>query len=130
VEALRRDGEAEPPSALAGQRVVALAGLASPAGFVTTLARLGATVADVVAFPDHHPYTGADFERVRASARRAGVRAVVTTEKDWVRLRELPRLDIELWVLPIRLDMGADRAALVGTLADTLRRKAPQRALP
>jgi tetraacyldisaccharide-1-P 4'-kinase len=62
--------------------------------------------------------------------RRAGVSCVVTTEKDWVRLREVPRLDIELWVLAVRLDMGADRATLVGALADTLRRKATHRALP
>ena len=132
AEALRREGDGAPrsPAGLAGRRVVALAGLASPAGFVTTLAGLGATVAELVAFPDHHPYTEADLERVRSSARRAGVSCVVTTEKDWMRLREVPRPDIELWVLSVRLDMGADRAALVGTLADTLRRKATQRALP
>jgi tetraacyldisaccharide 4'-kinase len=132
AEALRRDGEGvpQPPSALAGRRVVALAGLASPAGFVTTLAGLGATVAELVEFPDHHPYTEADLERVRSSARRAGVNCVVTTEKDWVRLREAPRLDVELWVLSVRLDMGADRAALVEALAETLRRKAAKRALP
>lgn len=132
AEALRREGEGEPqsPSALAGRQVVALAGLASPAGFVATLAGLGASVAELVAFPDHHPYAETDLERVRSSARRAGVSCVVTTEKDWMRLREVPRLDLELWVLSVRLDMGADRAALVGILADTLRRKAPQRALP
>jgi len=132
AEALRPDidGAPRPPSALAGRRVVALAGLASPAGFVTTLARLGATVADLVEFPDHHPYTRADLERVCASARRAGADWVVTTEKDWVRLREVPRPEIELWVLSVRLDMGRDRAALVEVLADTLRRKAGERALP
>jgi tetraacyldisaccharide 4'-kinase len=132
AEALRREGEGAPqsPSALAGRRVLALAGLASPASFVTTLAGLGATVVELVAFPDHHPYTETDLERVRTSVRRAGVSCVVTTEKDWVRLREVPRLDIELWVLAVRLDMGADRATLVGALADTLRRKATHRALP
>ena len=132
AEALRRAGEGapQPPSALAGRRVVAFAGLASPAGFVTTLAGLGATVAELVDFPDHHPYTEADLLRVRSSARRAGASCVVTTEKDWVRLREVPRLDVELWVLSVRLDMGADRAALVEALAETLRRKAAERALP
>lgn len=132
AEALRPDtgGAARSPSALSGRRVVALAGLASPAGFVTTLARLGATVADLVEFPDHHPYTQADLDRVGSSARRAGADWVVTTEKDWVRLRDLPRPEIELWVLAVRLDMGGDRAPLVEVLADTLRRKAGERALP
>jgi tetraacyldisaccharide 4'-kinase len=132
AEALRQGCEGAPqsPSALAGRRVIALAGVASPTGFVMTLAGLGATVTELLAFPDHHPYTEADLLRVRSSARRAAVNCVVTTEKDWVRLREAPRLEVELWVLSVRLDMGADRANLVEALAETLRRKAAERALP
>jgi len=131
AEALRPDADGAPrsPSALSGRRVVALAGLASPAGFLTTLSSLGATVAELEEFPDHHPYTRADLERVGSTSRRAGADWVVTTEKDWVRLREVPRPAIELWVLSVRLDMGSDRAALVEILARTLRRKAEERAL-
>jgi tetraacyldisaccharide 4'-kinase len=122
------DGTALPPETLAGRRVVALAGLASPERFVTTLSRLGAIVAELVEFPDHHPYTEADLDRVRASVRRAGAGCVVTTEKDWMRLREGLPLDIDLWALSVRLDMGEDRSALIEALADTLRRKATERA--
>jgi tetraacyldisaccharide 4'-kinase len=130
VHALRRgtDGTALPPQALAGRRVVALAGLASPAGFVATLSSLGAIVAELEEFPDHHPYTEADLGRVRASARRAGAECVVTTEKDWMRLREGPRSALDLWALSVRLDMGEDRTALVEALAEALRRKATERA--
>jgi hypothetical protein len=60
--------------------------------------------------------------------RRAGAGCVVTTEKDWMRLREGPPLDIDLWALSVRLDMGEDRSALIEALADTLRRKATERA--
>lgn len=129
AEALRRggDGTGRPPSALSGRRIVALAGLASPAGFVRTLASLGAKVAELVEFPDHHPYTVADVERVWSVARGARADWVVTTEKDWVRLQEMPQAELELWVLSVRLDMGTDRAALVRILADTLRRKTAQR---
>ena len=52
----------------------------------------------------------------------------MTTEKDWMRLREGPPLDIDLWALSVRLDMGKDRSALIEALADTLRRKATERA--
>jgi len=130
VHALRHgsDGTVRPPETLAGRRVVALAGLASPAGFVTTLSRLGAIVAELVEFPDHHPYTEADLDRVRASVRRTGAECVVTTEKDWMRLREGPRPAFDLWALSVRLDMGEDRGALVEALAETLRRKAMERA--
>ena len=124
------DGTAHSPEILSGRRVVAFAGLASPEGFVTTLSRLGATVAELVEFPDHHPYSEADLDRIRASARRAGAEWVVTTEKDWMRLREAPKLIRDVWALSVRLDMGRYRSALVEALADTLRRKATQQATP
>ena len=41
---------------LAGRRVVALAGLASPRGFAETVRGLGAEVASLAEFPDHHWY--------------------------------------------------------------------------
>ena len=132
AHALRRTGDGPPqsPTVLSGRRVVAFVGLASPAGFVRTLTSLGATVAELVEFPDHHPYTEADLERVGASARRTGADCVVTSEKDWMRLREGPKHALDLWALSVRLDMGSDRAALVEALADTLRRKAAERATP
>jgi tetraacyldisaccharide 4'-kinase len=118
------DGATHPPSAIGGRRVVALAGLASPAGFVTTLTSLGAVVAELLAFPDHHPYGATDLERVRLSARRTQADWVVTTEKDWVRLREVPSLDLPLKILSVRLDLGADSRALARALRETLRGKA------
>jgi len=130
-EALRAgDGGSLPASTLAGCRVLAVAGLASPAGFVATLASLGADVVDLVEFPDHHRYTGYDLERIRAAARRAGADRVVTTEKDWMRLREGPPSDIGWLVLSVRLDMGPDRARLAALLSETLRRTASARSVP
>ena len=124
------DGAAHSPKALSGRRVVAFAGLASPEGFVATLSSLGATVAELVEFPDHHPYAETDLDRIRASARRAGADWIVTTEKDWMRLRDTPKLNKDLWALSVRLDMGRDRSALVEALADTLRRKTMERVTP
>lgn len=124
------DAAALPPSMLAGSRVVAVAGLASPAGFVSTLSSLGADVVELVEFPDHHRYSASDLARVRSVARQTGADRVVTTEKDWVRLREGPPSDIDWWVLSVRLDMAADRARLVEQLSETLRRRTSARARP
>lgn len=121
---------AEPPEALCGRKVLILAGLAAPGGFVATAEGLGAEVAGVAEFPDHHWYTSGDFARVAARVRETGAEAVLTTEKDWVRLREMPRGDVPFWVLSMRLDMGADSAALAQALADTLRRVAAGRRTP
>ena len=60
-------------------------GIADPEGFRLTLERSGVTVLDLVAFPDHHPYTPSDVAAVMAVARKAGARALVTTQKDAVR---------------------------------------------
>jgi tetraacyldisaccharide 4'-kinase len=117
-------GRAEAPEALCGRKVLALAGLAAPRGFVATAEGLGAEVAGLAEFPDHHWYTAGDLARVAARARETGAEAVLTTEKDWVRLRETARGDVPFWVLSVRLDMGADRAALVEALTETLRRAA------
>jgi tetraacyldisaccharide 4'-kinase len=126
---LRRgdDGRAEAPEALGGRKVLALAGLAAPRGFVATAEGLGAEVAGLAEFPDHHWYTPRDLARVAERARETGAEAVLTTDKDWVRLREMARGDVPFWVLSVRLDMGGDRAALVHALSETLRRAAAGR---
>src|SRR6185503_17995742 len=96
-----------PLSRLDGARVLPFAGIASPAAFAATLRSIGA-VGDVVAFPDHHWYSDDD---VRALQRRAaGADALVTTEKDWVRLRGHLGAGPPLYVLSValRLRAGAD----------------------
>jgi tetraacyldisaccharide 4'-kinase len=75
-------------------------------------------------FPDHHWYTPGDLGRVAAMVREVGAEAVLTTEKDWVRLREMPLGEVPFWVLSVRLDMGADSMALAQVLSETLRRAA------
>jgi tetraacyldisaccharide 4'-kinase len=141
--ALRRDERSESPQALAGRRVLVLAGLAAPEGFVATAGGLGAEVVGLAEFPDHYWYSAGDLARVATLARDKGAEAVLTTEKDWVRIRDIPpgpcpespgprresdyqwpREDMPFWVLSIRLDMGGDRGPLVQALADTLKRVA------
>ena len=129
---LRRgaDLRGDAPATLRGRKVLMLAGLAATGGFVATAEGLGAVVLGLVEFPDHHWYTPGDLARVAARAREAGAEAVLTTEKDWVRLREIPRGDVPYWVLSVRLDMGADRVALARTLSETLRRATVGRPMP
>ena len=71
---------------LRGRRVLLLCALARPDGFRRTLAALGAAVTAERVFRDHHRFTGAELEETLRAASRAGCDAVVTTEKDAVRL--------------------------------------------
>ena len=90
---------------LAGLRVLAFAGVASPESFARTLRDLGVIIEDVVTFDDHHWYSRADLTDLATRAERAGVDALVTTEKDWVRLRGLPLPARPVHVLSVTLDL-------------------------
>jgi len=98
--------EPVPLTTLAGARVTAFAGIAAPASFATTLRQLGA-VADLVPFPDHHWYTTADVRALDARAAKA--EALVTTEKDWVRLRgHAPTRPLYVVAVSLRLVRGEE----------------------
>jgi tetraacyldisaccharide 4'-kinase len=88
---------------LAGRRLIAFAGIASPAAFTATLKSSGAAVEYLAEFADHHWYSADDVERLDARAKELGVEALITTEKDWVRLRRLRLPKRPLYVLSVRL---------------------------
>ena len=71
---------------LNGRPLLAFAGIASPARFFDDLRALGCELAGTLAFRDHHPYSRADLNAIVAAARTAGAQAILTTEKDYVRL--------------------------------------------
>ncbi len=71
------------PAALRGMRLFAFAGLADDAQFFRSL---GVPLAGQRSFPDHHRYTPADIAEIKRSARDAGAGAIVTTEKDAVKI--------------------------------------------
>ena len=99
-------GEAHDPKHLDGRCVGLLSSIGDPQGFEATIQRLHATISWHRAYPDHHPYQAADWTSLLQ--RQLGVRpdAIVTTEKDWVRLKPVVGdrpLDVPVWVLGIRL---------------------------
>lgn len=108
-----------PVEALAERPVLAFAGIAVPERFAATLARLGILPREFVAFPDHHPYDAADVAALEARARRLGAEALLTTEKDAVRLPAEGALPV--WALRVRLRLedpgGAWWRALEARLA-------------
>jgi tetraacyldisaccharide 4'-kinase len=69
--------------------VAAFCGVARPEQFFDGLENAGLRLAARTAFPDHHSYTASDVERLLANARSVGAAALLTTEKDFVRLGKL-----------------------------------------
>jgi tetraacyldisaccharide 4'-kinase len=94
------------PSALKGERVLAVSGIGNPESFRRLLTAAGAIVVDHCVFPDHHAYSVDDLQRVRSAAEQAGVDRIVTTEKDAVKLaqiNEVKNRQVELWA--VRIDL-------------------------
>jgi tetraacyldisaccharide 4'-kinase len=112
--------------------VVAFCGIARPEQFFEGLERAGLRVAARFAFPDHHRYTAGDLERVTSAAQKAGATALLTTEKDRVRLGALAesfpasvplRTSIPLRAVELRIEIEGEAAA-VDWLIRTMREPA------
>lgn len=108
---------------LAGQKVVAFAGIGLPQKFQATLTGFGAVIAGWKSFPDHHVYSVAELRRLQAEAARETA-FLVTTEKDYVRIS--PHLDMLDQELPMPVAVpGAlifrDEPALDDALLQALR---------
>lgn len=88
AEALSQRGHDRPDGTtqLAGQRVVAFAGIGNPSALVATMEQLGAEVVEYLVFPDHHPYTEADWQAILDVAQQQHAACLATTDKDAVRV--------------------------------------------
>lgn len=79
-------GETRPLSTLRDTSVLAFAGIARPASFVSMLRSLGAVVKAELFFPDHYVYSKEELMALFQRAADEKVNMIVTTEKDAVRL--------------------------------------------
>jgi tetraacyldisaccharide 4'-kinase len=100
--------------------VVAVAGIADPAGFFADLKAAGWTIARELPYQDHHPYGAADVARIAGAARAADARLVLTTEKDLVRLLPFRPFSVPVAGVPMTLELDAP-AALDAWLTDIIR---------
>jgi len=91
-----------PPESLKEKKILAFSGVARPESFQNTLLSLEARIIKMEVFADHHWYTRKDLERLWQKAAELNVDALVTTEKDMVRLKDCPMGSIPLWVLSIQ----------------------------
>jgi tetraacyldisaccharide 4'-kinase len=100
--------------------VVTFCGIARPEQFFAGLEsagldRAGLRLAARFAFPDHHRYTARDLERVTSAAQKAGATALLTTDKDRVRLgamaENLPAA-FPLRTVPLRIEIEDEAGAI------------------
>lgn len=92
----------ESVSWLRGRRVVAACAIGNPGPFLEQVRRASGEVAGRLVLRDHDPYDAAAVREILAMVERERASAVVTTAKDWVKLRDrmggmrvaVPRLEL------------------------------------
>ncbi len=101
------------PPSLHDRPWAAFCGIGNPETFRETLRKLGGKLCAWRTFPDHHDYDRATLEDLRDWAEKQPWDcAIVTTQKDLVKLRVQRLGERELWALPIRLHIMAQGRVL------------------
>lgn len=105
-----------PLEELSGAPVIALAGIGKPQLFSEDIRRMGIEVTEEAFFADHHWFTQKELDHILARLSTGPARAVLTTEKDSVRLESLRFGQGQVFALRIQARADADedfRRALV-----------------
>ena len=112
---------------LNGTHILAMTGIARPNKFFGSLARLGASLEEIVEFPDHHVFSEQDAINILATAQKNEL-PIVMTQKDKVRLPdsgERGRLLSRASVLHVKMQIEQPRK-LAQQLDSTISPSAPQ----
>ncbi len=91
------------------QPVFAFCGIGNPSAFLSDLRRWGIAIAGKHVFRDHHSYSAHDAKILEADARRAGAKALLTTEKDIQNLKKVNFSELPLYCCRIALELRDDK---------------------
>ncbi|MBW1751025.1 MAG: tetraacyldisaccharide 4'-kinase [Deltaproteobacteria bacterium] len=107
-------------SVLKDRKVFAFSAIANNENFHKTLTEMGCRIAGHANFSDHHHYGITDLQRIITEAERAGAEIIVTTQKDETKIPENYKWPLELMVIGIRPNFGADTETFHRFLGDRL----------
>ncbi len=112
-------GEVYEAKDLAGWNIAAACGIANPRAFAEDVLQAGINIVSESFFADHHAFAQEDLDRITRAAREAGADAIVTTEKDAVRLEGLTHGDIPIYAAQLEIQ-GDDEVRLKSLLLRTV----------
>lgn len=96
---------------LRNARVTAFSGIARNDDFQRVLVENGAELVSALAFNDHHRYTINELARIAESAMGRRADLLATTEKDYTRLPPDFDWPLDVMVIGVEIDFGAQEAA-------------------
>ena len=105
---------------LRGQPVFAFSGLANNPNFFASISKMGADVRGTAGFPDHHYYGSGEIGELVRRAGQLDSHALITTDKDFVRLPRLTSVNLDLFVLGVEIDFREDMERWQGFIRQRL----------
>tara|TARA_B100000579_G_scaffold33813_1_gene23610 strand:- start:856 stop:1785 length:930 start_codon:yes stop_codon:yes gene_type:complete len=84
------------------KKVLAFAGIGNPENFFQILSKNNVFVEKKLAFPDHYNYSKDDINKINYMAKEKNLE-IITTEKDYLRLRENDRSSINYLSLKLKI---------------------------
>lgn len=97
--------ETLPLEAVDGMKVVTLAGIAAPMGFENSISDMGGRILSRERFPDHYRYRSQEIVNIIDMADELGAAAILTTEKDAVRLPRLERPKVPIYYMRMEIEI-------------------------
>ncbi len=88
---------------LKSEKLASLCAIARPDTYQQSLVEMGLVVAKSFAFKDHYYYTDRDLRRIESECQALGIRKIVVTEKDIVKLLKWEPKDLEVLVASVKL---------------------------
>jgi tetraacyldisaccharide 4'-kinase len=97
-----------PALEMVGVPVCGFCGIANPESFEQLLIQGEYNIVGFHTFRDHHPYAKQDIQELSEHARKIGAAALITTAKDFVKLKPLFPSDVP--ILSLEIETNIDRA--------------------
>jgi tetraacyldisaccharide 4'-kinase len=90
---------------LNGKFIGALSAIAAPESFEAALNKLGAKIEISRHYADHHRFSRGDLLTFASRCERRDLAAIITTEKDSVRLPRVEKLDVPVYFLRVEIEI-------------------------
>ncbi|MDD3088725.1 MAG: tetraacyldisaccharide 4'-kinase [Candidatus Omnitrophica bacterium] len=121
-------GTTYPLENISGMKTLLVSGIADPGYFALSSRKLGALIVGRMEFPDHHAYSGRDAERIEKEAALREADVILTTAKDFIKLRrlDLSAFEEKIFVLRVRAEISEGKETLIARLDSVLSGKRPE----
>ena len=102
-------------------KVYGFSGIARNDAFQHTVGKTGFNAVGYREFDDHHRYSATDLEDIVQTAKRAGAKCLITTEKDHARIAHLMPLSMDMIVVGVRIAFNQGGQELMSFIKSQLK---------